>query len=124
MSAECVRMPSQRRWLTRLLSVSSYRVKREIEASFPDGCTGQVSVWKMDLADLSTVQAFAERFLASDLPLDVLINNAGIAGLWHETRTVDGFETTFQVNHLAHFYFTHALLPAYVASGKAVVRFH
>lgn len=53
-------------------------------------------VWKMDLADLSSVKDFAERFLASGRPLHVLMNNAGLVS-WEHVTTKDGHELTYQV---------------------------
>ena len=63
---------------------------------------------RLDLADLDSVRAAAADFLARDEPLDVLVNNAGIAG--RRGLTADGFELMFGVNHLGHFAFTLALL--------------
>lgn len=57
---------------------------------------------QLDLSDLSTVRQFAHDFLAMNLPLDILINNAGVI-IDHKVFTKDGFETQFGVNHLGHF---------------------
>lgn len=56
-----------------------------------------VEVWKLDLSSFSSVKSFADK-VNSDLPrLDILIENAGVAtDQWRET--VDGYETTLQVN--------------------------
>jgi NAD(P)-dependent dehydrogenase (short-subunit alcohol dehydrogenase family) len=54
------------------------------------------------------VRECAARFLALDVPLHILINNAGLAGARGLTR--DGFERTFGVNHLGHFLLTELLL--------------
>jgi retinol dehydrogenase-12 len=62
----------------------------------------------LDLGDLSSVRACAARFLSLDVPLHVLINNAGLAG--SRGLTKDGFERTFGVNHLGHFLLTELLL--------------
>ncbi|KAM6461045.1 dehydrogenase/reductase SDR family member 13 [Liasis olivaceus] len=61
----------------------------------------------LDLASLDSVRAFAETFLRSEPRLDILINNAGVID---NGKTEDGFNETFQVNHLAHFLLTHLLL--------------
>ncbi|EON75969.1 hypothetical protein ADIS_3557 [Lunatimonas lonarensis] len=63
-----------------------------------------------DLEDLSSVIAAAERVRLQTKTVNVLINNAG--GIFPEASiTPDGFETTFQVNHLGHFLLTQHLLP-------------
>lgn len=69
---------------------------------------GSVSFLNLDLGDLAAVRACAQDFLALNVPLHVLINNAGLAGL--KGLTKDGFEMAFGVNHLGHFLFTLLLL--------------
>lgn len=66
---------------------------------------------RLDLADLGSVASFAERLLARGEPIDGLVNNAGIWSLPTLTRTVDGFEAQFGINHLGHFALTARLLP-------------
>jgi NAD(P)-dependent dehydrogenase (short-subunit alcohol dehydrogenase family) len=70
-----------------------------------DEIGGDVSVSALDLADLSSVREFAER---TD-EFDVLINNAGLMNIPF-SRTRDGFETQWGVNHLGHFALTGLLL--------------
>ena len=62
----------------------------------------------LDLTSLSSVRACAAAFLATGDPLDVLMNNAGVAG--QPGLTEDGFELTFGVNHVGHFLLTTLLL--------------
>ncbi|MFI6100322.1 oxidoreductase [Lentzea sp. NPDC051213] len=69
--------------------------------------TGSAEVLELDLADLGSVRAAAEKVG----PLDVLINNAGIMAVPLGT-TVDGFERQFGTNHLGHAALTWLLLPA------------
>lgn len=69
-----------------------------------------VEVRTLDLADLASVAAFTDRLLADGRPLDLLVNNAGLMAI-DASRTVDGYETQFQVNHLGHFALTGRLLP-------------
>jgi retinol dehydrogenase-12 len=78
-----------------------------------------VSFLPLDLADLASVRACADEFLATGQPLHVLINNAGVAG--RGGLTSDGFELLFGVNHLGHFALTAALLDRLVASAPARV---
>lgn len=73
----------------------------------------------LDLADLASVRRCAEDVLALDLPLHVLVNNAGVAG--QRGRTVDGFELAFGINHLGHFLLTELLLDRLRASAPARV---
>lgn len=79
----------------------------------------QVRFLPLDLADLASVRASAEAFLALGEPLHVLINNAGLAG--RRGLTKDGFELLFGVNHLGHFAFTLALLDCLTASKARIV---
>ena len=63
----------------------------------------------MDLSSLQSVQAAAKEFISKGWPLHVLILNAG--AYYSTTKTtIDGYETTFGVNHLGHFYLTYLLL--------------
>ncbi len=69
----------------------------------------------LDLADLSSVRAFAEQERASGPALDLLVNNAGVAYVPYG-HTKDGFETTFGTNHLGHFALTGLLLTHLLAA--------
>ena len=83
-------------------------VAKEIEAVTGRNDTDVITA---DLSSLSQVRALAETFHRRYPRLDVLINNAGI---FSPTRamTGDGFEATYQVNYLSHFYLTHLMLDA------------
>ncbi|MBT9524477.1 MAG: SDR family NAD(P)-dependent oxidoreductase, partial [Rhizobacter sp.] len=70
-----------------------------------------IRVALLDLADLASVQRFADAWLARGTPLKVLINNAGIMAC-PLTRNALGWEAQFATNHLGHFALTRALLPA------------
>jgi NAD(P)-dependent dehydrogenase (short-subunit alcohol dehydrogenase family) len=80
-----------------------------------------VEIETMDLMNPASIDAFAEKFLASGRPLHLLINNAGImwAPLLRDSR---GYETHFSTNHLGHFQLTARLWSALVkANGARVV---
>ncbi|WEO76608.1 SDR family NAD(P)-dependent oxidoreductase [Cryobacterium sp. SO2] len=79
-----------------------------------------VEVETLDLADLVSVRAFAERFLATGRSLDILINNAAIMAS-PEARVGDGWESQFATNHLGHYVLTNLLWPALVAAEGARV---
>ena len=81
-----------------------------------------VQVRPMDLLDPGSVDAFADRFLATGRPLHLLVGSAGIiaAPLERDSR---GFESQFATNHLGHFQLTARLWPALVAvNGARVVQ--
>ena len=71
-----------------------------------------ISYETLDLAKLGSVEAFADRFVASGRALDILINNAGVMAPPDRQLTEDGFELQFGTNYLAHFALTQRLLPA------------
>lgn len=75
----------------------------------------------LDLADLSSVTAMADRLLAAGRPIDLLVNNAGIMSPPTRRTTVDGFEAQFGTNHLGHFALTARLLPLLRKSQAARV---
>lgn len=81
---------------------------------------GNVEVDDLDLSDLASVRAFAERFLATGRSIDILINNAAIMAA-PETRVGDNWESQFATNHLGHYVLTNLLWPALVADGGARV---
>ncbi|MGD1237226.1 SDR family NAD(P)-dependent oxidoreductase [Mycobacterium seoulense] len=68
---------------------------------------GSTTVARVDLADQSSVRAFAA---SKDDDVDILINNAG-ALTERRTETVDGFEKTLGTNLLGPFALTNLLLP-------------
>ncbi|WP_326599147.1 oxidoreductase [Streptomyces sp. NBC_01803] len=72
----------------------------------------------LDLADLASVRAFAEDW--GGRRLDILVNNAGLMAI-PRSRTADGFETQFGVNHLGHFALTGLLLEGLLAAPAARV---
>ncbi|KAL0316313.1 UNVERIFIED_CONTAM: Cation/H(+) antiporter 20 [Sesamum radiatum] len=74
-----------------------------------DNHNARVDVLKLNLASLKSVKAFADNFIALDLPLNILINNAGIMFCPYELSE-DGIEMQFATNHLGHFYLANLLL--------------
>ncbi len=71
-----------------------------------------------NLASLKDVRRFSEEFLANYSTLHVLINNAGVFKMKREVSE-DGYELTFAVNYLAHFFLTQLLLPLLKRSSPA-----
>ena len=90
------------------------QARDEILADHPDA---QLEVRRIDLADLASVQEFADGLIADGTPLDVLINNAGVMAPPARMTTADGFELQFGSNFLGPFALTMRLLPLLLAAG-------
>ncbi len=79
-----------------------------------------VEIASMDLMSPASINAFAERFLASGRPLHLLINNAGI--MWVPLRRDSrGIESQLATNYLAQFQLTAKLWPALKKANGAKV---
>lgn len=79
---------------------------------------GNIAFLEADLSDMGQVRRLAAQFQRDYDRLDVLINNAG-ALFTTRRETVDGFEMTFALNHLAYFLLTLLLLDTLKASAPA-----
>ncbi|MFD9903442.1 oxidoreductase [Streptomyces sp. NPDC059063] len=82
------------------------RAAAEITAAQPDA---RLDVRRLDLADLTSVRAFADRLRADHAHVDVLVNNAGVMAP-PRTLSAQGHEVQFACNHLGHFALTGLLL--------------
>jgi NAD(P)-dependent dehydrogenase (short-subunit alcohol dehydrogenase family) len=80
----------------------------------------RVTVDELDLGDLDSVEAFAQRMLDAGRSVDILINNAAIMAC-PETRVGPGWEAQFATNHLGHYALTNRLWPRLAADGGARV---
>lgn len=80
-----------------------------------------VEIEELDLADLASVRALAERLLAGGRGIDVLINNAAIMANKLTRVGPHGWESQFAVDHLGHFALTNLLWPLLVKDGGARV---
>jgi NAD(P)-dependent dehydrogenase (short-subunit alcohol dehydrogenase family) len=76
-------------------------------------------VASLDLADLDSVRAFAERFLASGRGIDFVIDSAAIMAS-PETRVGPGWEAQFATNHLGHYALVNRLWPAITPGARVV----
>ncbi|XP_027357623.1 short-chain dehydrogenase TIC 32, chloroplastic-like [Abrus precatorius] len=81
-------------------------VKEAILKEIP---TAKVDVMELDLSSMASVRKFASEFISSDLPINILINNAGICATPF-TLSKDNIELQFATNHLGHFLLTNLLL--------------
>lgn len=92
--------------------------RSEIVRRHPDA---EVEALRLDLGDLRQVAAAATEAKERFGQVHLCVNNAGLIAR-SRTETVDGFETTFGVNHLGHFAWTAHLLPALLAApGSRIV---
>src|SRR6516165_5923432 len=62
---------------------------------------GAFDLVELDLANLKSVRACADRLVEKGEPFDVVIANAGVMAT-PPGQTADGFETQFGTNHLGH----------------------
>lgn len=69
----------------------------------------------LDLAALASIESAAQNVRESEPQLDLLVNNAGLMAL-DRSRTLDGFEMQFGVNHLGHFALTADLFSLLLAT--------
>jgi dehydrogenase/reductase SDR family protein 13 len=89
---------------------SEERTRPALEGIRTRDRSAQAEFLRLDVSDLASVRHAAESFLASGRPLDVLVNNAGVAGT--EALSADGFDMTYATNHIGPFHLTNLLLPA------------
>jgi NAD(P)-dependent dehydrogenase (short-subunit alcohol dehydrogenase family) len=78
----------------------------------------KLALERLDLGDLASIRAFADK-VSRDFPrIDVLVNNAGIMAI-PRRMTKDNFETQIGTNHLGHFALTGLLLERLIASAPS-----
>ena len=87
--------------------------------SGPEGA----DVIPLDLASLASVRTFAYdvKKRLDGANIDMLVLNAGIQTSDTKQRTVDGFEPTFAVNHLAHYLLARLLVPSMADDGRLLI---
>jgi NAD(P)-dependent dehydrogenase (short-subunit alcohol dehydrogenase family) len=85
------------------------RCKQTVEEVINFSGNDRVNYLLADLSSMAQVAALAEEVVSRWTHLDVLVNNAG-AGFAVRSETLDGFERTFALNHLAYFLLTNRLL--------------
>lgn len=104
----------------RVVIVGRNAAKTEATAGEMRSASGdaQVDFFVADLSSQAEVRRLAEEFQHKYPRLDVLINNAGMY-FAQRGETVDGFERTFALNHLAYFLLTNLLLDTLKASAPA-----
>ncbi len=92
----------------------SEALRHEIESEFGVTCSFLIA----DLSKLNEVFRVARELAELEVPIDVLIHNAGIF-LTHRELTAEGFDKVFAVHHLAPFILNHQLTDKLKAQKKA-----
>ncbi|XP_066984828.1 dehydrogenase/reductase SDR family member on chromosome X homolog isoform X1 [Macrobrachium rosenbergii] len=86
-------------------------LQKAVDCIRSEGITsGRTECLELDLRSLNSVRELVREFLKLNLPLHVLVNNAGIM-FWPKEITEDGYESHWSVNYLGHFLLTHLLYP-------------
>jgi NAD(P)-dependent dehydrogenase (short-subunit alcohol dehydrogenase family) len=80
---------------------------------------GSLELIELDLGNLKSVRAAADKLIAKGEPLDIIIANAGVMATPFG-KTADGFETQFGTNHLGHFVFVNRIAPLLRAGGRLI----
>ena len=80
---------------------------------------GSLKLVELDLANLKSVRACADRLLAKGEAFDVVIGNAGVMATPFG-HTADGFETQFGTNHLGHFVLVSRIAPLIRDGGRLI----
>lgn len=78
-----------------------------------------LEVMAIDLSSMESVASFVDRILERNLPISLLMNNAGTMETGFHT-TINGFERTVSVNYLGHYLLTRNLIPLMVRGARIV----
>lgn len=83
---------------------------------FKDIPAAKIDVMELDLSSFESVRKFASAYLALEIPLNILVNNAGVM-VSEFLLSKDNIELQFATNHLGHFLLTNLLLDAMKATA-------
>jgi NAD(P)-dependent dehydrogenase (short-subunit alcohol dehydrogenase family) len=88
-----------------------------------DNKNSSIDVLRLDLARLSSVRSFVQALTRKldGTQIDTLIMNAGAQFGNTKHRTGDGFESTFAINHLAHYLLLRLLVPSLAKNATIVI---
>jgi NAD(P)-dependent dehydrogenase (short-subunit alcohol dehydrogenase family) len=81
--------------------------------------SGAVKYLVGDFASFKSLEGLINSIKKEVPTIDVLINNAGVFYTYF-TETEDGFETQFQVNHLAHYILTESIIDQIAEGGRII----
>jgi NAD(P)-dependent dehydrogenase (short-subunit alcohol dehydrogenase family) len=88
-----------------------------------DNKNSSIETLPLDLARLSNVRSFIQSLTKKldGTKIDILILNAGAQFGTAKRRTGDGFESTFAINHLAHYLLLRLLTPSLAKNATIVI---
>ncbi|CAL5209548.1 unnamed protein product [Lathyrus oleraceus] len=93
-----------------IMAIRNIAAARDVkEAILKEIPSAKIDVMELDLSSMASVKKFASEFISSGLPLNILINNAGVMACPF-MLSKDNIEQQFATNHLGHFLLTHLLL--------------
>jgi len=118
-TARCLALAGANVWLTGRDIPKTQSVADGIEKEI--GNAGRTHVVHLDLSSLTSVKVLVEDFLKLNIPLHILINNAGVMAIQERSETTDGLEMQIGTNHFGHFALTQGLLPALKAGAPSRV---
>ena len=95
-----------------------------IEFHITDEIIGQtgnedIVVMQLDLSSFKSIRDFADKIIKTESRLDVLIHNAGYAGMFKNFISIDGIELTMATNHYGPFLLTHLLINLMLKSAPS-----
>ena len=112
---------SEQGWHIIIASRNLHRVESAVGRLITETSYPHIQGLELDLASLQSVRHFVQQLSQFNIPpLTGLVCNAGVQIVSGNTYTVDGFETTFGVNHLAHFLLVNLLLPQMTKHSRIV----
>ncbi len=112
---------SDKEWHIIIASRNLHRVESAVNKLITETGYPHIQGLELDLASLQSVRHFVQQLSQFNIPpLKGLVCNAGVQIVSGTTFTTDGFETTFGVNHLAHFLLVNLLLPQMAEASRIV----
>ena len=120
---ECARALAETHdWHVVIACRSAEKGREAVERLIAQTRYKEIEAMTLDLASLESVRNFARAYAAEPRPpLRGLVCNAGTQIVTGRTYTVEGFETTFGVNHLGHFLLTNLMLAQMASPARIVV---
>ena len=85
-----------------------------------DNPESSISVMQLDLASLSSIEAFFEELVSNKVDIDMFVNNAG-AFCQPGKKTADGFDLVIGTNYIGTYYLSEMLLPYFSSLPHEVV---